>query len=766
MAARRTPGRRTPRRAPAARSGRGRRARTRARGAPRRPGRSAAGQVVQPVLGGHPAGGAVAGRPAAAQPVVGADVRVEPAVAVGRGDPLVPAPVEQRVDERVHVPVRLEHPLAGVRHVDARRRRACSRTCAGLRRSVRLAPGRVAQHEGVALAAAPPPSASVGRPRPGGVGDELLGARRGRSGSPSRSQLEAQQGRRRLGVHRADEPHRGRRAPASCCRWRGLERGLAPRRAGARGRAATRRGRRAGARHRATSVVGGRCRRRSAAKSKRSPVGGAGTSSTRDAVCRRPALRRRRASTRRGGAGGPPRRPRPARPATPAATRGAPASAADHQTQRGDRTWPRAGAAASTTSARGPTRQPPSAERARRAARRAGGVDGERRDVSGDHGASSVGGRSVTAGTPGRTAPLTWQDRRDDARRPPGRTGTVRGGRRGILGFGKGRTGQAVKDVRSARSSRRRTARATRACSATRRPGWSRTSSTSASTARAPFDSGRRRSPTTALAKNGATSRRPSTRRRSHLKLAAAGGFVTSVGGFITLPVALPANVLGFYLLATRMTAAVASLRGYDITRRADPHGRPAHPRRRRRRRPARARPAWSSPGGTPHQPRRPAAARPGAHGRQQGRRLPAARDRRARRSAGSAGNVPIVGGVVGAGLDGWLLTRSPTTPTRVPAPPRRPRGPPPGRGRPRGNGIARRTSFVVRTGAQMLRGRAQEDPCQGPPARDRSSPSPRDPLAVAGGPSLGRARPGHAAGMVRAVAAGEYSGSPRGAWP
>jgi hypothetical protein len=52
---------------------------------------------------------------------------------------------------------------------------------------------------------------------------------------------------------------------------------------------------------------------------------------------------------------------------------------------------------------------------------------------------------------------------------------------------------------------------------------------------------------------------------RSHLKLAAAGGFVTGLGGFITLPVALPANVLEFYLLATRMVAATAALRGYDI---------------------------------------------------------------------------------------------------------------------------------------------------------------------------------------------------------
>lgn len=50
-----------------------------------------------------------------------------------------------------------------------------------------------------------------------------------------------------------------------------------------------------------------------------------------------------------------------------------------------------------------------------------------------------------------------------------------------------------------------------------------------------------------------------------HLRLGAAEGFVTSAGGFITLPIALPANVVGFYLLATRMTAAVARLRGYDI---------------------------------------------------------------------------------------------------------------------------------------------------------------------------------------------------------
>ncbi|MGL4745552.1 MAG: EcsC family protein [Dermatophilaceae bacterium] len=60
---------------------------------------------------------------------------------------------------------------------------------------------------------------------------------------------------------------------------------------------------------------------------------------------------------------------------------------------------------------------------------------------------------------------------------------------------------------------------------------------------------------------------------RRHTAMAGATGFATGAGGFFTLPVALPANVLGFYLLATRMTAAVARLRGYDI---ADPHIRTA----------------------------------------------------------------------------------------------------------------------------------------------------------------------------------------------
>ena len=54
---------------------------------------------------------------------------------------------------------------------------------------------------------------------------------------------------------------------------------------------------------------------------------------------------------------------------------------------------------------------------------------------------------------------------------------------------------------------------------------------------------------------------------RSHLRLAAANGFVTSLGGFVASPIALPANVLGFYLIATRLVAGIAASRGHDIGR-------------------------------------------------------------------------------------------------------------------------------------------------------------------------------------------------------
>ena len=52
---------------------------------------------------------------------------------------------------------------------------------------------------------------------------------------------------------------------------------------------------------------------------------------------------------------------------------------------------------------------------------------------------------------------------------------------------------------------------------------------------------------------------------RDHVALGAVGGFVTGVGGYVTLPVALPVNLAEFYVVATRMVGAIAIVRGYDV---------------------------------------------------------------------------------------------------------------------------------------------------------------------------------------------------------
>lgn len=51
----------------------------------------------------------------------------------------------------------------------------------------------------------------------------------------------------------------------------------------------------------------------------------------------------------------------------------------------------------------------------------------------------------------------------------------------------------------------------------------------------------------------------------SHSKLAATQGFVTNVGGLITLPVSIPANVAGLTLVQLRLHAALAHLHGHDL---------------------------------------------------------------------------------------------------------------------------------------------------------------------------------------------------------
>ena len=51
----------------------------------------------------------------------------------------------------------------------------------------------------------------------------------------------------------------------------------------------------------------------------------------------------------------------------------------------------------------------------------------------------------------------------------------------------------------------------------------------------------------------------------THVRLAAASGFVTGLGGIATLPVTVPAAMAGLYIIATRMAAGIAHLRGYDV---------------------------------------------------------------------------------------------------------------------------------------------------------------------------------------------------------
>lgn len=142
---------------------------------------------------------------------------------------------------------------------------------------------------------------------------------------------------------------------------------------------------------------------------------------------------------------------------------------------------------------------------------------------------------------------------------------------------------------------------------------------------------------------------------RDHLKLVAASGFLTNLGGFVTLPVALPANVIGFYMLATRMSAAVARLRGYDIT---DPRIRSA---------------VLLSLVGADSQDLLAKAGMVAPTGRLTAlaaQRLPGPALMVVNKAVGfrilsTAGkktfsrfgkSIPLVGGAVGAGLDGWLM--------------------------------------------------------------------------------------------------------------
>lgn len=50
-----------------------------------------------------------------------------------------------------------------------------------------------------------------------------------------------------------------------------------------------------------------------------------------------------------------------------------------------------------------------------------------------------------------------------------------------------------------------------------------------------------------------------------HVGLAGAQGFVTNLGGLLLLPLTIPANMTGVMVVQSRMVASIAHLRGYDV---------------------------------------------------------------------------------------------------------------------------------------------------------------------------------------------------------
>lgn len=51
----------------------------------------------------------------------------------------------------------------------------------------------------------------------------------------------------------------------------------------------------------------------------------------------------------------------------------------------------------------------------------------------------------------------------------------------------------------------------------------------------------------------------------NNVRLAGAQGFLTNIGGLVTMTVTVPANIAGLALIQCRMVAGIAHLRGYDL---------------------------------------------------------------------------------------------------------------------------------------------------------------------------------------------------------
>lgn len=143
----------------------------------------------------------------------------------------------------------------------------------------------------------------------------------------------------------------------------------------------------------------------------------------------------------------------------------------------------------------------------------------------------------------------------------------------------------------------------------------------------------------------------------NHVALAGIGGFATNLGGLVTAAVSLPANVTGLALIQCRMVAGIAHLRGYDID---DPRVRDAilttllgeekvNRQVRKKRLPAPPMALATAPTHDPDLDRIVSAeVTSELLARVAGKRL-----------ATTVGKkIPVIGGVVGAGTDGWVTYR------------------------------------------------------------------------------------------------------------
>jgi hypothetical protein len=139
----------------------------------------------------------------------------------------------------------------------------------------------------------------------------------------------------------------------------------------------------------------------------------------------------------------------------------------------------------------------------------------------------------------------------------------------------------------------------------------------------------------------------------NHVGYASINGFATNIGGLVTAAVTMPANVAGLALIECRMVAGIAHLRGYDLD---DPRVRDAilvtllgedkvNRQVKRKKLPAPPMAIATAPVHDPDLDRIVAAeVTSELITRVAGKRM----------AATIARKVPIVGGVVGATVDGW----------------------------------------------------------------------------------------------------------------